>query len=356
MEPNGSEIILTEDGRAGLVRLNRPKALNAVTLGMIRELEKFYLRIAKTPKIYGVVMEAEGKAFSAGGDIRAIYETGRTRPEEVAQYYAEEYQHNWTLDRLMKPHIALINGVVMGGGVGISIYGTHRVAGETYRFAMPETGIGFFPDIGGGWFLSRLRGKAGLYLALTGRIIGQADAFYLGLATHCVSSENFPIIRLGVIEGEPIDHLLAKLHEPPATSETEALQAVIDRLFSAPSLTGIFTALEQETGDHQAFAHSTLETLLKRSPLSLKVTFEQIRRGAMYADLKEALAVEYRLARRFLAEPDLYEGIRAVIIDKDHSPKWKHGSIQDISDAEVEGFFAPLPEGDLALTDYWKQA
>ncbi len=215
MEQSENEVVLSEHGRAAFVRLNRPKALNAVTLGMIRALESSYHRWAKAPHIYGVVMEAEGKAFSAGGDIRTLHRWANESPEEADRYYAEEYQHDWTLERFRKPHVALIDGVMMGGGIGISLYGTHRVAGENLRFAMPETGIGFFPDIGGSWFLPRMPGMIGLYLGLTGNIIGRADAYYLGVATHCVPAEKFEAVKAAMADGEPIDQVLDALHEHP---------------------------------------------------------------------------------------------------------------------------------------------
>jgi enoyl-CoA hydratase len=353
MEQSQDEIILSERGRAGFVLLNRPKALNAVTLGMIRALETTYHRWAKMPDIYGIVMEAEGKAFSAGGDIRTLHRWALEKPEEADRYYAEEYQHNWTLEQFRKPHVALINGVMMGGGIGISLYGTHRVAGENLRFAMPETGIGFFPDIGGSWFLPRMPGMTGLYLGLTGTIVSRADAFYLGVATHCMPAEKFEAVKAAMVEAEPIDQLLDGLHEHPGPSHLEALRPVIDRVFSQASVTEIFQALERENGEWRDWAQETLGVLAKRSPLSLKVTFEQLRRGKSYRTLKEALIVEYRLAARLVRLPDFHEGVRAVIIDKDQSPKWQPASLQEVDDAFVQSLFEPLPEGDLKLADYW---
>jgi enoyl-CoA hydratase len=353
MDQDGNDIILAENGRAGLARLARPKALNAVTLGMIRALEAFYHRCAKNPHIYGIVLEAEGAAFSAGGDIRAIRDWSENSPEEGDRYYAEEYQHNWTLECFRKPHVALINGITMGGGIGISLYGTHRIAGENMRFGMPETGIGFFPDIGSSWFLPRMPGMTGLYLGLTGRICGRADAYYIGAATHCIAAAHFETIKAAMIEAEPIDPIVDGLHRPPGKSELEDLREPIDRIFGPPSLDDILRGLEREAGQWQDWARETLETLQTRSPLSLKVTFEQLKRGKSYKNLKEALIVEYRLATRMMRQPDFLEGVRAAIIDKDRSPKWHPPSLSQVSAAFVESFFEPLPSGDLKLADYW---
>lgn len=353
MTETEKEIVLEERGRAGLIRLNRPKALNAVTLGMVRELEAFYHRCAKNPDIYGFVMEAEGKAFSAGGDIRAILDWARNDPAQADRYYAEEYQHNWTLQRLRKPHLALIDGVMMGGGIGISLYGTHRIAGENLRFAMPETGIGFFPDVGGSWFLPRMPGMTGIYLGLTGKIVDRADAYYAGVATHCIPASKFETVKAAMVEAEPIDAIVDGLHAHPGVSRIEALREPIDRTFSAGSFDGILRNLEREDGVWKEWAQETLAILSKRSPLSLRVTFEQLKRGQTYKTLKEALVVEYRLAKRMVRLPDFAEGVRAVIIDKDQSPNWKPSSFADVDENFVQSQFEPLPEGDLDLKDYW---
>src|SRR5258706_5080939 len=353
MDQSGNEIILEERGRAGLVRLNRPKSLNAVTLGMIHALETFYHRCAKNPHIYGIVMEAEGKAFSAGGDIRAIYDWARSDPEKADDYYADEYQHDCTLQCLRKPHHALINWGMMGGGLGINLYGTHRIAGEGLRFAMPETGIGFFPDVGGSWFLPRMPGMTGMYLGLTGTTIDRADAYYAGVATHCIPAAQFDAVKAAMVEAEPIDPLVDGLHRHPGESQLERLRDPIDRTFSAASLDDILRNLEREDGEWRDWARETLVILSKRSPLSLSVTFEQLKRGRSYKTPKEALIVEYRLAKRMVRQPDLVEGVRAVIIDKDQAPKWKPSSLAEIDGAFVLSLFEPLPEGDLKLNDYW---
>ncbi len=353
MDEAPKETICAEQGRAGLVRLTRPRALNALTLGMIRELEAFMHGCAKNPHIYGIVLEAEGKGFCAGGDIRAVRDWSLNSPAEAARYYAEEYQHNWTLQCFRKPHVALMNGITMGGGVGICLYGTHRIAGENVTFAMPETGIGFLPDVGGSWFLPRMPGKLGVYLGLTGRVCGRADTFYVGIATHCIPADKFETIKAAMIEGDPIDPVVDGLHEPPGESALEKLREPVDRIFAGASVEDILRGLEGEEGEWRDWAQETLAILSKRSPLSLKITFEFLKHGSQQKSLKEALIEEYRLATRMIRQPDFIEGVRAVIVDKDQSPKWQPASLGEVSEEFVKSFFEPLPGGDLKLKDYW---
>lgn len=348
------EILAREEGRAGLITLNRPKALNALTPSMIRTLEALYLKWASSPRIYGIVLDAApGRAFCGGGDIRALVESIETDFDGAAQFFRDEYQHNWSLERFIKPNVSLINGIVMGGGVGVSIYGTHRVAGESLLFAMPETGIGFFPDIGGGYFLPRFPGETGLYLGLTGRSVGRADAFYLGFATHCIDSSDFETIRRAMIEGDPIDPVLDGLHKHPGEGELRALQPAIDRIFSAESVEAVLSRLDAETGPHADWARETAATIRQRAPLSLKVAFRQIREGRHRPSLKEELQVEFRLVCRFMKRPDLKEGVRAALIDRDRSPKWTPATLEEVTDDMVEACFAPLGDDEIELKDHW---
>ncbi|NJM35395.1 MAG: enoyl-CoA hydratase/isomerase family protein [Rhodomicrobium sp.] len=226
---SAEEILVKEEGRAGFLTLNRPKALNALSAGMIATLEKQYLKWASAPRIYGIVLEAApGRAFCGGGDIRALVVGLDTDFEAAVQFFRDEYQHNWTLERFTKPNVALIDGIVMGGGVGIAAYGTHRVAGENLLFAMPETGIGFFPDIGAGYFLPRFPGEIGLYLGLTGRSIGRADAYYVGFATHCIDAAEFDKDPAGHDEGDP-DRSAARWPSPRPWRERTLQAAPGDR-------------------------------------------------------------------------------------------------------------------------------
>lgn len=352
----GTDIILEKVGRAGCVTFNRPKALNALTYDMFDALEAHYLKWSEDPDIYGIVMESTSdRAFSAGGDIRALYDwRQRGEIDTILGLYGSEYQHNYTLDRFTKPHIPLVNGIVMGGGVGVCLYGTHFVAGEALRFAMPEVGIGFFPDVGATYFLPRFPGEIGLYLALTGRAVDRADAYYLGIATHCVDTEHFPEIRLAMTEGEPIDEVLRPLHRDPGTSEVERLQPTIDRIFGVDSVEEVLAGLDAETGDTRDWAHGVAAEIRTKSPTSLKVAYRQMRDGKSMA-LDEALKVEYRLAHRFITGDEFYEGVRAAIVDKDQAPNWQPAKLEDVTQDMVDAFFAPLDGGDLELINRFKQ-
>ncbi len=347
---------LEKVGRAGCVTLDRPKALNALTYEMFDALETHYLAWSDDPDIYGIVMEStDSRAFSAGGDIRALYDwREQGQIDKILGLYGSEYQHNYTLDRFTKPHVPLVNGIVMGGGVGVCLYGTHFVAGETLRFAMPEVGIGFFPDIGATYFLPRLPGETGLYLALTGRSIDRADAYYLDIATHCVDAEHFPAIREAMTEGEPIDDALADLHRDPGPSSIEALQPVISRLFGVGSVEAVLDRLDAETGEFAEWAHEVAAEIRTKSPTSLKVAFRQIREGGAMS-LEQALKLEYRLAHRFITGTELYEGVRAALVDKDQSPSWSPAELEAVTPQMVDTYFEHLETGELELVNQFKQ-
>jgi enoyl-CoA hydratase len=342
-----------EEGRAAFITLNRGQALNALTHDMIREMNRRYLRWAAAPRVYGVVLEATGRAFCVGGDIRALIDDTSADPGKALVFFRDEYQHNWTLQRFTKPNVALIDGAVMGGGVGISIFGTHRVAGERFRFAMPETSIGFFPDIGGGWFMSRFPGESGTYLALTGKSVGREDGYYLGIASHCIAAAEFDEIRHAMIESDPIDPALDALHRDPGDSEIARRQGVIDRIFAAETVGDILARLDGETGEHAAWAQETAATIRRNAPLGLKVTLRQLRVARGAPTLKDALVTDFRLASRLVAAPDFREGVRAALIDKDRSPRWRPASLAEVSDEMVASYFAPLREDELNLIDHW---
>lgn len=350
-----SDILFREEGRAGFITLNRPEVLNALSHEMLLAMEPQYIKWASAARVYGVILEAApGRAFCCGGDVRAAAAIAKSDPAEAMAYFRDEYQQNWSLERFTKPNVALIDGVVMGGGVGISVYGTHRVAGENYSFAMPETAIGFIPDIGGGYFLGRLPGEMGIYLALTGRTIGRADAFYLGLVTHCVPAADFDKVRHAMIESDPIDPALDALHRDPGEGELPCLQPAVDRIFNAATVEEILSRLDAETGSYADWARETAATIRGNAPLSLKVALRQIREARRLPTLKEALAVDYRLVSRFAAAPDFQEGVRATLIDKDRTPKWQPQTLAEVTDAAVDACFAPLGEGELQLVDRWK--
>ncbi len=352
---NGDLVLVREEGRAGLITLDNPKMLNALTPEMLKMVHAAYIKWASTPRVYGVVLDAvAGRAFCSGGDIRAMAQMIKTNLAGAEQFFRDEYQHNWALECFTKPNVALINGIVMGGGVGISRYGTHRVAGENFQFAMPETKIGFFTDIGGAYFLPRFPGELGMYLALTGASIGRADAYYMGFATHCIDSSQYDLIRDAMIEGDPVDPVLDGLHQDPGQAELAKIQPVIDRIFSADSVEAILSRLDAESGMHADWAGETAANLRERCPLSLKVTYRALREGRGMESLKEDLQMEFRLTSRFLRGETLAEGVRAMLIDKDNKPVWRPDALSAVTDEMVDAYFAPLGENELELKDYWK--
>ncbi len=326
------EILFDVRDGTGWVTLNRPQALNALTHDMALRLDARLDAWAMDDAIARVVIEGAGeRAFCAGGDIRDLYEVmGRGDEPFFDVFYRGEYSLNYRIHTYPKPYVALMDGVVMGGGVGVSIHGSQRIVTEHCLFAMPETGIGFFPDVGGAWFLSRMPGEIGMYLGLTGARLGPADALYCGVATHYAPRDRLP---------EALDGFHADPGPPPLAEH----RAAIDRCFAGDSLEAIIAALEGEGGD---WAGLTLAALAGKSPTSLKVTYRQLRQGASLS-FSQAMTLEFRLSQRFCAEPDFREGARAVVIDKDRDPHWRPPTLAEVSDSHVESYFAPPAGGDL---------
>jgi enoyl-CoA hydratase len=343
------DILIGADRAAGLVTLNRPAALNALTTAMRADIARAFPAWSRNPEIYAVVVSSAcERAFCAGGDLREMTDWGRNRRAEAVRSLAEEYALNWLLECFTKPTVSLIDGVVMGSGVGISLYGTHRVAGERYRFAMPETGIGLFPDDGVSWAFARMPDAIGMYLALTGRAIGRADAYRLGLATHCIPASRFGEIIAGLADADTVDTLLDDRHEDPGPGELESLRGAIARCFAQGTVEGILDRLRAERGATAAWAQGVLEDLAARSPTSLAIAHRHVQL-ARDLDLRETLIQDFRLACRCLEGEDLYEGVLAVLIDRDHAPRWKPVRLQDVSEAAVEAYFAPLGTAELDL-------
>jgi enoyl-CoA hydratase len=331
-------------GPLAVVTLDRPQALNALTLAMVAELDRGLRAWADDPTVGAVVIRsAGGRAFCAGGDIRALYDAGRRGDPYVRDFYRAEYRLNHRIKTYGKPFVALIDGIVMGGGVGISVHGSHRVASERSQFAMPETGIGFYPDVGGSWFLPRCPGELGTYLGLTGARIGAPDMLYCGLATHYVPSGAFDSLADALQTGE-VDSVLARSAGDPGPAPLAARRAVIDRCFAGERVEEIQARLER-AGDE--WAAETAAILRRKSPTSLKVTLRQLRTGAGLAHFAAAMRMEYRLTRHFMARPDFYEGVRAAVIDKDQAPRWQPAALADVGDDAVAWYFAPLAEPDL---------
>ncbi|XP_046840116.1 3-hydroxyisobutyryl-CoA hydrolase, mitochondrial-like [Xenia sp. Carnegie-2017] len=352
-----SDVLLEVKGNVGLITLNRAKALNSLDLGMVSLIYPTLSEWEKNENIGAIVIKGVGgKAFCAGGDVRVIAEegilgTGGTLRQD---FFKEEYQLNNAIGTLKTPYIALIDGITMGGGVGLSVHGHFRVGSEKTLFAMPETAIGFFPDVGGSFFLPKLQGELGTFLALTGQRLKGVDVYRAGVATHYVESEKMFELEQSILSmKEPtikkILHLLELYHkESIAKTSTEfSLNRHLDcivRCFSKDSVEEIVEQLEKEDSD---WARSQISTILKMSPLSLKVALKQIREGAKLRTLFECLTMEYRISQHFMNDKDFYEGIRAVLIDKDNQAKWDPNKLEDISNEKVDSYFASLGEKDL---------
>jgi len=345
-------ITFEENDRAGVVTLDRPDRLNALNREMFEALSAHYRRWAPAPHIYGVIMQSSHPSvFCSGGDLKelkTLIEQGATGA--IREFYRTAYTHVWVLEKFIRPNVPLINGLAFGGGIGITLFGTHCVAGEGYRFAMPQVGIGFLPDIGGTYFLPRLMGWMGTYLALTGRTIGPADAHRLGLVTHYIPSAHFGVIKDALADNHPIDRLLDGLHRDPGEGELVRHTPVINRAFSAPSVEEILARLDAEEGADQAWARETAEELRKKSPTSLKIALAQMQVGKSLT-LAESLKLEFRLASHLVATHDYAEGIDARIAGKGRTPKWQPARLEDVKDAEIAQLFSQEIDGELELEE-----
>ncbi|MCP8938362.1 enoyl-CoA hydratase/isomerase family protein [Alsobacter sp. SYSU M60028] len=338
-----SEAVCERIGAAGVITLNRPQALNALTLGMVRAVRAALDRWERDPAVTRVVIRGAGdRAFCAGGDIRRIHDCGKAgQRDEPMAFWREEYELNIRIKRYAKPYVALVDGIVMGGGVGMSAHGSHRVASERALFAMPEVGIGFFPDVGATYFLPRLPGAAGMWLALTGARIRTADLRALGLATHVAPSAAMAGIVERLAAGDDVDATLAAHDVPPGASPWQAERATVDRCFAADSVAGVLGELDRAAAEGSAFAAEAAAAVRTKSPTSLGIAFEQVRRGASL-DFEAAMALEFRVVSRMLDNPDFYEGVRAVVVDKDQKPRWSPAALQAVDPAAVAAFFEPV--------------
>lgn len=342
------DILFSAQHGIGKVLLNRPKALNALTLDMCHALEAQLRAWAEDAEIAAVVVKGAGdKAFCAGGDIRHLSENARAGADYPYRFWSDEYRLNALISHYPKPYLALIDGIVMGGGVGLSVHGRYRVVSEHALFAMPETGIGFFPDVGGSFFLSRCPGQIGLYLGLTGHRLRAADMLYAGIATHLVHRHRLPELEHALAETpQEIDAVLARFAQDPEPAPLAADRAEIDDLFGRPSLEAVMAALAPGT---TAFARKTHELLLRKSPTALALAFREIRAGAAL-DIDGCLRMEWRMASHVPGHlPDFHEGVRAVIIEKDNAPRWSPPYLAEVDPAKIEMFFAPSEHGELKL-------
>ena len=343
------DIQIAKDRSAGIVTLDRGRALNALTVNMRAQMFRAFPDFARDPMIYAVVLRsASPRAFSAGSDVREIISLANTDMTAARQAFRDEYALNWQIECFSKPTVSLIDGMVMGGGAGISAYGTHRVAGEGYRWAMPETMIGLFPDVGTCHLLARMPSSIGVYLGLTGHSVGRADAYALGLATHCIGGGEYDAIAEALAEVWPVDCVLDGRHQDPGPGEMVPYLETISDCFSAQTVEGIFDRLACVKGYNAQWAQKALEDLQKRSPISLKITLRHIL-CASKLDLRETLQGDYRLALRCLEGHDFYEGARAVLIDKTNDARWLPSRIEDVSNDIIADYFAPLGAGELVL-------
>ena len=340
----------------GLVTLNRPKALNALNLDMIRILSPLLREWeVEGSGVKVVLVRGEGgKAFCAGGDIRAITEVPGGEMQKT--FFREEYQLDHLVGSLSIPYISLMNGITMGGGVGVSVNGLFRIATERTVFAMPETGIGLIPDVGGGFFLPRLPGQLGMFLGLTGHRLKGWDCLHAGIATHAVNEERIDDLTKALEEltntkdtvtKENVKETLDQFSSSDATSHVFSLSEhleVINRIFGSDSVEDIVKLLREEQSQ---FSKKALKSIEAASPTSIKVTFRQIREGAKLSSLKEVLQMEQRLVLRCCQDKDFYEGVRATLIDRDNKPDWSPATIEEVSQEKVDHYFSNI--GDLEL-------
>jgi len=339
-------ILFEKRGALGLITLNRPKALNALTHGMCLGLAKRLSEWADDAGIKAVAIRGAGeRAFCAGGDIRAMYESSVAGTAAAAKFLADEYRVNALIAAFPKPYLALTQGIVMGGGAGVSVHGSHRLADESLVFAMPESGIGFVTDIGATHFLSRCPGETGTYLALTGARIGLADAFALGLITQAVKAEHHDAILSRLADGAAPAAALADFAFQPGASALMAQRARLETFFSAFSVEAILERLDRDGSD---FATETAAVMRSRSPSALKFIFRALR-DARSLSLKDCLKMEYRVASRAVMAHDFREGVRATLVDKDGKPHWQPASLAGVKDAETQSYFASLGARELAL-------
>jgi enoyl-CoA hydratase len=343
--------------------INRPQALNALTLANYRSIAPVLTAWAADPEVRAVVVQgAGGRAFCAGGDVRALYEAGRGiagDPALTAVFFAEEYRLIHAIHRFPKPYVAIVDGITMGGGAGMSVNGAYRVATERTMFAMPETAIGLFPDVGATRFLNHCPGRIGRYLGLSGARLGAADALYCRFATHATARERVAALveALAATAWQPgreaaqVEAVLAAFAVDPGAAPLAALRPAIDRSFAGDTVEAILAALAAEAnagGADAGWAAETHATLLTKSPISLKVTLRQLLVGRDY-DLDQALKLEYWLTQHFMAAHDFYEGVRAALVDKDQRPRWQPSTLAEIDDASIAAYFAPLGPAELTF-------
>ncbi len=339
------DLIARVEGKVGRIRLNRPKAIHALTKDMCSAMIAALLPWREDPEVRAVMIDhAEGRGFCAGGDIVMLARSGAGDGAEARAFFHEEYRLNHLLFTYAKPTIAFMDGITMGGGVGISQPCRYRVATENTRFAMPETAIGLFPDVGGGWYLPRLPGRAGHFLALTGARLDGAECLRLGLTTHYMQSLALDDLKARILgDPERIEALLDESSTPPPPARIEANLPLIDRLFASEDYEDILAALEADGSD---WARTELETLRSKSPQACKVSLRLLYDGARVQDFAHEMKQEYAVATRVVQRHDFVEGVRALLVDKDNRPSWEPATPEGVSQHLIDTIFAPMPEGE----------
>ncbi len=344
-----AEVLFHTQGKAGIISLNKPSTIHALTLGMVHAMTAQLQAWVNDPAIEAILIDhAEGRGFCSGGDIAFLRNSVLNENGVSARkFFHDEYQLDHLLFTYPKPVVAFMDGITMGGGVGISQPARFRVATENTRFAMPETGIGLFPDVGGGWYLSRLEGRVGRFLGMTGARLDGADCLEVGLVTHYLPAERLTDAKARIAEApDRIEGILGSLSVTPPDAKIVAVIPQINRLFASDRYEDVLAALEADGSEWALKEQATLST---KSPQSVKVALRQLADGAVCDSFADVMRMEYRIAARLLALPDFAEGVRAVIVDKDNAPQWNPSSPEGMTDALVDAIFAPLP-----VSEEWK--
>jgi enoyl-CoA hydratase len=337
------DVIVRREGRTGRITLNRPKALNALTWGMVKIIQATLQAWAADPAVEVVILDGAGeKGLCAGGDVRWLYDTKTRAPSEALAFWADEYRLNAYIARYPKPYVALMDGIVMGGGIGLSAHGRHRIVTERSQLAMPENSIGLIPDVGGTFLLSRAQGRLGVYLGLLGTRMNGSDAIQAGFADSYVPVAKLPalIAQLSSTH-DAVDEIIEDAAAPVPDSPLAAKRALIDRLFDGATLADIHAKLLTSA---DPLATQARADIAMRSPKALALTLEAVRRAKAYTTLDEALAIEYRLCSRLFGDGEFIEGVRALLVDKDKAPKWNPVRAEDVTAEMVAGYFARLAE------------
>ena len=347
------DVIARREGGAGIIRLNRPKAINALTLEMSRAVDAALDRFEADPSVGLVLLESAGeRGLCAGGDIRGLYESSRVGGDLGKVFWRQEYTMNARIKAFPKPYVAFMDGIVMGGGVGLSAHARHRVVTDRTKLAMPEVGLGFFPDVGGTWLLSRSPGEIGTYFGLTGQTMNGPDAIHAGFADAVVPSEKLPALREALVsldarvDSAGVEAVIAGFATGQTAGPVAALQPQIDAWFAHGRMDDIVAALHR---DGSELAQSTLKVLNEKSPRGMVVTLTLLRLARSSSTLEECLAREYRAALEVFASDDFREGVRAAVIDKDRKPKWSPSRIEDVTPEMIAPYFASLGADELVI-------